>query len=261
MKRHEKSHLYIDKISKSVFSWHEKDWIHAEDFHSHTKAQLVFVDEGFQYLHTEHSRFLLPQNHAAWIPSGLSHRTSSTVPTVSLRTLYFDTGQLPPFYECLHFFSVPDVLKKMILYTEKWSQKSAFILSEDYFLKAILFELPSFIEESVPLQIPIPQTPKLKSVVEFLNSQYHNDIKIADVATEFHLGLRTLERHFKKETGISIAKYLQLVRIVKAVELLNQAQYTVSEIAYLTGYKSIQSFSNSFYQLLGKRPQFYRTIE
>src|SRR5699024_12441367 len=76
----------------------------------------------------------------------------------------------------------------------------------------------------------------------------------------FHIGRRTLERNFKSEMDMTISKYIQLIRLVKSVELLNQREYNISEIAFQVGYKSVQSFSNSFFHLLGKRPQFYRSL-
>jgi len=69
--------------------------------------------------------------------------------------------------------------------------------------------------------------------------------------------VRTLERQFKKETGISLAKYIQMVRIIKSLELLSEGELNISEIAFRVGYSSAQSYSNVFMKLLGKRPSAY----
>lgn len=251
----EDSHLFVDQIEKSAFVWHERDWVHSNEFHSHQKAQLVYVTEGFQYLYTENSRFLLPQNHAAWIPSNVSHKTSSNAATVFLRTIYYDTNHLPSFFDEFKLFTVSEVLREMILYTEKWSKLEVYSEAEFHFLQAILLELPSFTKEAPPLYIPIPKNPNLIGITNYVNERFNESWDIQSIATKFHFSTRTLERLFKVETGITIAKYVQLVRMIKAVELLNQNQFTISEIAYKVGYKNIQSFSNSFYQLLGSRPK------
>lgn len=251
------SHQYVDQIEQNAFVWHEQNWEHPNTFHSHQKGQLVFVEEGFQYLHTESKRLLLPQNHAAWIPSLVVHKTTSSASTVFLRSIYYNTQELPSFYNELRLFSVPDVLREMILYTEKWSKKTDIDLAASHFLQAILLELPAFVNDSIPLHIPIPKDTKLIAITSYINQHIDDNITVNQLALQFHITLRTLERLFKKETGISIAKYIQLVRIVKAVELLNENQQTISEIAYLVGYKSVQAFSNSFYNLLGRRPQAF----
>lgn len=251
------SHHYVDQVQQAAFVWHEQNWEHPDTFHSHQKGQLVFVEEGFQYLHTENKRFLLPQNHAAWIPSFVLHKTTSSASSIFLRSIYYDTEELPPFYNELRLFSVPNVLREMILYTEKWSKKTDLDLAASYFLQAILLELPAFVKDSIPLHIPIPKDGKLITITSYINQNINNNITVSQLASQFHITLRTLERLFKKETGISVAKYIQLVRIVKAVELLNENQQTISEIAYLVGYKSVQAFSSSFQNLLGRRPQAF----
>ena len=69
-----------------------------------------------------------------------------------------------------------------------------------------------------------------------------------------NLSLRTIERLFKKETGMTLAKYQQLLRIIKSLELLSTKQFTISQIAYKVGYKSVQAFTNSFYAVMKYRP-------
>lgn len=260
MKRHVNDYQLVDEVKKDAFVWHAKHWRHSKDFHSHRKAQLVFVEDGFQYLNTQEKSFLLPKNHAAWIPSSTPHKTSSPLESVSLRTIYYEPKVLSAYFDDIYLFYVPEVLKKMILYTEKWSMNTKQSISEEYFLKAILYELPQFITSSVPLLIPSPKSEVLKNIAQFLQQNYDQKINIGDLSNIFHIGRRTLERNFKSEMDMTISKYIQLIRLVKSVELLNQREYNISEIAFQVGYKSVQSFSNSFFHLLGKRPQFYRSL-
>ena len=61
----------------------------------------------------------------------------------------------------------------------------------------------------------------------------------------------------KSETGITLAKYMQMVRVIKSVELLGTGRYTVSQVAHLVGYKSVQAFSDSFYTIIKDRPHTF----
>lgn len=247
----------VDQVKKNGFVWHAENWKHNNEFHHHHKAQLVFVDSGYQYLHTTDNQFLLPQHHAAWIPSNVPHKTTAASESVSLRTLYFNTDGMPPFYDDLYLFSVPPVLREMIMYTEKWSLNMKYRQSEQTFLLAILEELPSFIQESIPLITPVPKSANLIAVTAFIHQAYGAPISIDDLATKGFVSVRTLERQFKKETGISLAKYIQMVRIIKSLELLSEGELNISEIAFRVGYSSAQSYSNVFMKLLGKRPSAY----
>ncbi|MCP1995947.1 AraC family transcriptional regulator [Flavobacterium sp. HSC-61S13] len=250
----EDSLVILERLTKKSFVLHQNHWVFPDTFHDHPKGQLIFVEEGFQYLHLEDQVYLLPQNHAAWIPSSLPHKSSSTATNVYLRTLFYDCELTDDFYNHLQIFSVPQVLREMILYTEKWSMNTAVNQAEESFLSAILSELPSFAKNSLTLSIPLSSNENILGVVRYLYQYYQQTVSIDDLANDLHFSTRTLERLFKKETGLTMAKYLQLIRCIKAVELLSNTSLTVSEIAYQVGYKSVQSFSNSFYNLLGQRP-------
>ncbi|MEK6495103.1 AraC family transcriptional regulator [Myroides odoratimimus] len=244
----------VDQVGKKGFSWHAEYWKHNNEFHHHKKAQLVYVESGYQYLHVESCQFLLPQNHVAYIPSNVPHKTTHASEHVSLRTLYFDVDGLPPFYNELYLFSIPSVLREMIMYTEKWSMNMEYEESEQTFLRAILLELPSFVQNAVPLITPVPRTKVLLDATAYIHKHYPSTITIDELAQLCFMSIRTLERQFKKETGISIAKYIQMVRIIKSIELLSEGQYTINEIALLVGYNSAQSYSNVFTKLMGQRP-------
>lgn len=251
----ESQNQLVDLINKKSFVWYDDNWIHDEIAHSHHKAQFVYVEQGFQYLEINNRMYLLPQNHAAWIPPGLKHRTISSSKSIRLMTLFYTINKDDDwFYRTLHTFSAPTVLKEMLLYSSKWSKSTMESQEEEAFLGAIFSELPHFVQKSLTLNIPIPKDPRLLPVSNYLSTHFDKDNSIADLAQITHLSLRTLERIFKKETGITLSKYIQMVRIIKGVEYLASEEYTVTEVAYKVGYKSIQAFSNSFYKLIKQWP-------
>ncbi|WP_372483015.1 AraC family ligand binding domain-containing protein [Elizabethkingia anophelis] len=111
--------INIDDIEKPYFVWFEDNWVHDDELHSHQKGQLVYVESGFQYLTVEGKIYLLPQNHAAWIPSGHIHKTNSHSEKIRLMIMFFDVEKDIPFYNEVSVFLVPPVLKEMIKYAEK----------------------------------------------------------------------------------------------------------------------------------------------
>lgn len=250
----EQPNVLVDRIEKEAYVWYEADWVHDTEAHSHQRGQLVYVEKGFQYLHILDRVYLLPQNHAAWIPPHLPHRTTAASPHIHLRTVFYHLTESDSFYQELRIFSVPPVLKEMILYASKWSTRTEYIIEEATFLKAILLELPHFFKHALALNIPVSQQEQLIAVCNYIMEHFDSDSTMLDIAEKHNLSLRSLERLFKNETGITVSKYLQLVRIIKGVEFLSSGNYNVSEVAYKVGYKSIQAFSASFYALLHKRP-------
>jgi AraC-like DNA-binding protein len=62
-------------------------------------------------------------------------------------------------------------------------------------------------------------------------------------------------RFFKNIVGISFAKYLNCVKIEKAVELLHtENNYQMTEIADLCGFQTIRNFNRIFKEFTGFTP-------
>lgn len=250
----------IDELEKPYFVWFEDDWKHDDILHSHQKGQLVYVESGFQYLTIEEKIYLLPQNHAAWIPPNAVHKTNSHSEKIKLMIMFSDVSSNEDFYHQINVFSVPPVLKEMIKYSEKWSKNVKKNADESTFLKALFNELPHFVAHSLQLHLTLPKDKRLSKVMEYLHNNYNKDFKIEELSDIALLSLRTLERIFKNETGITLHKYQQILRIIKSLELLSSIDLTVSEVAYEVGYKSLQAYTRSFLSVMNCRPSDFAKI-
>lgn len=256
------NNIEIDELDKSYFVWFENNWTHDDVLHYHERGQLVYVESGFQYITIEEKIYLLPQNHAIWIPSRAFHKTNSHSEKIKLMIMFADLHKKDPFYQEVNVFSVPPVLKEMIKYAERWSKLTVKNNDETVFLKALFNELPHFVEHSLKLHICLPKDRRLNKVIAHLHDYYRNDIKIEDLADRAHLSLRTLERIFKKETGLTLTKYQQILRIIKSLELLSSGNLTISETAFEVGYKSVQAYTRSFQSVMQFRPtDFMKNIK
>ena len=74
-----------------------------------------------------------------------------------------------------------------------------------------------------------------------------------------------ISRIFSQVTGTTLAKYIILLKMEKAKDLLLGSDYSVSEISYMMEYSSVQYFSNQFKSYVGvtiskfkENPQMYR---
>lgn len=253
--------ISIDDLKKPYFVWFEEDWTHDDVLHSHKKGQLVYVESGFQYITINEKIYLLPQNHAVWIPPNAVHKTNSHSEKIKLMIMFSDLDNNDDvFYQFITVFSVPPVLKEMIKYTEKWSKNQVENARETLFLKALFNELPQFVAQSLQLHLTLPEDKRLAKAIEHLHSHYREDVKIEDLSEIALVSLRTLERIFKKETGLTLSKYQQMLRIIKSLELLSSNELTISEIAYAVGYKSVQAFTKSFLTVMKYRPSEFIKI-
>lgn len=67
-----------------------------------------------------------------------------------------------------------------------------------------------------------------------------------------------LHRKIKAATNLSTSLFIRKVRLEKARQLLEETDHNISEIAYLTGNKSLQNFSKYFIKQFGISPSAYR---
>ncbi|MCR5405693.1 MAG: AraC family transcriptional regulator [Lachnospiraceae bacterium] len=67
-------------------------------------------------------------------------------------------------------------------------------------------------------------------------------------------------RIFKNVTGMNYSKWLNTIRIEKAISLLTQEHMTLTEVAMLSGFQSIPSFNRVFREDKGMAPGEYRAL-
>ena len=91
-----------------------------------------------------------------------------------------------------------------------------------------------------------------------INNNYTSpDISIKKIADNFYFSQAYLTRIFKKSTGISPMKYIIMLRMRRAVELLNKESFSIAQIAYCVGYKNQFYFSKEFKNYFGVTPSKY----
>jgi signal transduction histidine kinase/CheY-like chemotaxis protein/AraC-like DNA-binding protein/sugar lactone lactonase YvrE len=83
-------------------------------------------------------------------------------------------------------------------------------------------------------------------------------IKIEDLATHHHLGVRQLSRKLKSLTGLSARRFIREVQLEVARKILEDGQVlSVSEVAYRSGFDYHSTFSDLFRKRYGKSPEAF----
>jgi AraC-like DNA-binding protein len=80
------------------------------------------------------------------------------------------------------------------------------------------------------------------------NSLIRNSEYLSDRVQESY---SKISKVFKSQTGYTIEKYLILLKIEKAKELIYNNEHSLSEISYMLGYSSVQYLSNQFKKITG----------
>lgn len=103
----------------------------------------------------------------------------------------------------------------------------------------------------------VPQL--VKDVQNYIDTNFPNEkFSLQDAATAFHVSPQYLSRLFRHAVGITFVDYVTRDRIRRAIELLEDEEMKIYEIAELTGYSNQHYFSSAFKKILGISPIEYR---
>lgn len=100
-----------------------------------------------------------------------------------------------------------------------------------------------------------------EKVRRYVKEHIGDDISRKKVADNMYLNPDYLDRFFKKETGMSVSRFIQMERVKMAKDLLNQEELSVGEIAVKCGYTNLSNFSAMFKRETGKNPIDYRKMK
>ena len=91
-------------------------------------------------------------------------------------------------------------------------------------------------------------------VQNYIANHFMNDLNIQMIADEFYVTKEHLMRQFKKEMGITVNDEIKKSRLDEAEDMLQSSHLSVTNIAMLVGYNSVQYFSTVFKEVYGVTP-------
>ncbi len=127
------------------------------------------------------------------------------------------------------------------------------ILSANY-----LFEIMNILSENESVNKDEKQSRLISAIKEYIKENYTSDISLSDISTATNKNQNYISHVFKKETGQSIVKYINKLRLENAARLLIQTDSSVAEISEKVGYGSYNNFIKNFKEQYGKTPLEYR---
>lgn len=103
----------------------------------------------------------------------------------------------------------------------------------------------------------IPQW--VKELKEIIQDQVDTNLSLKEISKGLEINPSYLSREFSKYfEDLSFGEYLRKKRIEKAKELMQSSQYSLTEIAYLTGFSDQSHFTRIFKKHTGKNPSAYK---
>jgi AraC-like DNA-binding protein len=99
----------------------------------------------------------------------------------------------------------------------------------------------------------------VKELKQIIQDQIDSNINLTEVSRSLDINPSYLSREFSKHFGnLSFGEYIRKLRIEKAIELMKQDKYSLTEVAYLTGFSDQSHFTRIFKQHTGKNPSAFK---
>ncbi|MEP0522339.1 MAG: helix-turn-helix transcriptional regulator [Hyphomicrobiales bacterium] len=221
--------------------------------HSHWRGQLIYAISGSLKVISTAGTWIVPPERAVWMPSNVEHAVQSLT-EAETRFLYLDPDvysglpskvtvihMTPLMRECLlAFLSLPR------FYDEDGIAKH---------LVAIMVE-ELRVMPVMPLHLPQPKTPSLQKAANALIADIGNTPKLSTLAHEAGLSVRSFERHFQKETGLTWRKWMLQAKLMEAISQLSGGE-RVGDVAHSLGYEGPSAFVSMFKKATGMTPGKY----
>ena len=180
---------------------------------------------------------------------------------------YQNLSLLPVYTKDLYyklFMSLEDCAKKLKLspdtFTE-FSTPSILDFLENCFSFLELHQMLETRTESFfdSLNVYLPEDSTIFLIKDYISKHYSNDaLSIREISDHVHLSASYICTYFKNQTGQTLNQYLTEYRMEKAIRLLEDVRYQITDISSKVGYSNGNYFSKSFKKYTGVTPSKYR---
>jgi AraC-like DNA-binding protein len=221
--------------------------------HRHSRSQLLHALTGVVLVRTQYGRWMVPPNHAMWIPAGIRHEVDM-LGNVSMRSVYVAPDAIEGLPERLRVVGVSDLMRSLIVEAVGLPDEARLSTRGDLLLTLLLHEIPAMPER--PLGLPFPADPRIAALCRRFVASPSPRATIDEWAGAVGMSRRTFTRTFQRQTGLSLSTWRQQALLFAALPRLADGE-PVTRVALDLGYDSVPAFTTMFKRMLGTAPRGY----
>jgi AraC-like DNA-binding protein len=222
--------------------------------HVHPWAQLVYARSGVLHVTVAGRIWITPPTRAIWIPHGTEHQIDVRGET-ALRTLYVSPDRARSIDPSVRALEVVPLLRELIMHIVSIGMLDPTRPEHDR-LASVLVDLISA-ARAIDLMLPMPRDPRALKLAQSLRSTPGDKHSLEALVTDTGASLRTLQRCFADETGMTIETWRQKARLVHSAAALAEGA-TVLDASLACGYESSSAFIAAFRKQFGVTPGRFR---
>lgn len=193
-------------------------------------------------------RFVLHADHAVWVPSGVRHgfttRTNSAmlpvfIPVDHLAMIVRRPGVIPVDHDLRLLFAAHLEASHTIIRPNVDIDRQILALVEG-----------SVVVDRDP---PLPTSAAAVAVAEALRFNPGDSRSVEELAASAHASVRTIERAFRAEAGMTLRQW-RIHNRMEAAGALLRSSTSIDAVAHRVGYTSTSAFRRVFKQHFGVPP-------
>jgi AraC-like DNA-binding protein len=221
--------------------------------HRHRHAQLLEAAKGVVMVSTELGRWLVPPDHALWLPPGLAHAVEM-LGVVTMHSVYVAEAAAETLPRQVRVVGLTALMQSLIaeaLASPRAVAPDARARLINALILAEIARLPLR-----PLGLPMPREPRLAKLCRAFVAAPDPHLTIEDWAEALAMSRRAFTRAFRAATGLSLSVWRQQACLFTAVPRLADGE-PVTSVALDLGYDSAAAFTTMFTRMLGASPRAY----
>ena len=119
---------------------------------------------------------------------------------------------------------------------------------------SLLFEIARYNGRGMGQVLGKSNSLQLENAIEYVEKNYPNNFKIADLANVCHMSETHFRRVFQEKMNMTPVEYVNFVRVKKACELIDKTDISMEDVAEKVGFVTPSTFNRNFRRIIGTSP-------
>lgn len=220
--------------------------------HQHRKGQLILALRGAVTCEVAEALWLVPPQHAVWIPGGIAHNCRATG-NARIFFLFIEPGAAEMPDKCCTVAITP-LVREMIRHVAGQDPAAPTNGATARLIAVLLEQLSDAPIEQ--LHLPMTSHPKIRRISDTLIADPGDRTTLRQWADLLAMSERSLARLVENTTGLTFGRWRQQLHLMIALSQLAEG-HSVQNVAGNLGYDSVNAFITMFKKALGKSPTQY----
>ncbi|HTH93874.1 MAG TPA: helix-turn-helix transcriptional regulator [Rhodocyclaceae bacterium] len=223
--------------------------------HTHGKHQLVYAIQGVMVVQTSGGVWIVPPTRAIWMPAGTQH-SIRCIGAIHMRSLFVMPDAASGLPQVAQAVGISPLLRELIVAAAEVELPYTPKSRDGRLMRLLLDELHAL--PVLPLHLPQPADARLRKICTRIQREPDDVSTLADWADQLGVDVKTIQRLFARDTGMTFGQWRQQARLLNALERLAQGE-RVLDVALALGYDSPSAFAAMFRRQFGQTPSsFFR---